>query len=425
MQREAGGDPGAAVGDELPRRQRLERLRPRGAERPRDPSRRVVDLVRLAAPAVRGARVDEDERAVAEPPCDLVGPDRVALALARDERAGLDRFLAGPQRAAPRVEPADQDGAVVVPEVAQEPPEPLRSARATRRPRRRRRGRSPRGRRPPRTAPPTAAGAGPGPRPRGRRGPRRGRGTRRRGRAPRGRARGRAPALRAPSGSRRTACARSRPYPDEPPSLDDGGSALEQQDVPPHAVEPADALAHADEPEAAAEVQPQRRLVLREDPGLERPDPGGLGARDQARRAARGRRRGRAAGRRRRRSRPRPPRSSSGRTRARAPPSRRPRRRARRRAAARCGPRSTPPRRARRSRRSRSRCGCPPRRSRRPAASPPAAGLARWCRSGRAPGDIRVIRAAALLDPHRSATLLDLTPARRRRYNVRQVSRPS
>src|SRR5439155_6066298 len=57
--------------------------------------------------------------------------------------------------------------------------------------------------------------------------------------------------------------------------------SLEQQHVTPHPVQLAEPLTHADEPEAAHEVQPEAGLVLREDPGLERPDAGRLRAPDQ------------------------------------------------------------------------------------------------------------------------------------------------
>ena len=65
---------------------------------------RVVDRVRLAAPAVRRARVDEHERRIGEPPRDLLGVDRVAVALARHELGGLDLLVAA--RAAGRPTPS-------------------------------------------------------------------------------------------------------------------------------------------------------------------------------------------------------------------------------------------------------------------------------------------------------------------------------
>src|SRR6266496_4322136 len=57
--------------------------------------------------------------------------------------------------------------------------------------------------------------------------------------------------------------------------------SFQQQHVTPSALELTDALANADEAEPAAEMEPQTRLVLREDPGLQRPDARGLRQRDQ------------------------------------------------------------------------------------------------------------------------------------------------
>src|SRR5205085_11378788 len=51
--------------------------------------------------------------------------------------------------------------------------------------------------------------------------------------------------------------------------------------VTPDTAELAEPLAHADEAEAGAEMEPQARLVLREDPRLQRPDAGRLRPRDQ------------------------------------------------------------------------------------------------------------------------------------------------
>src|SRR5204863_3504962 len=79
----------------------------------------------LAAPAVRDARVDESERRVGEPAGDLLRGDRVASSLARDEVGRLDLFLTGVELTSPSLDPAEQDGAVVVTEVSQQPPEPL------------------------------------------------------------------------------------------------------------------------------------------------------------------------------------------------------------------------------------------------------------------------------------------------------------
>jgi hypothetical protein len=59
------------------------------------------------------------------------------------------------------------------------------------------------------------------------------------------------------------------------------GTALEQHHVAPDAVQLPDPLARADDAKAAAAVQGERGLVLGKDPGLERPDPGVLGARHE------------------------------------------------------------------------------------------------------------------------------------------------
>src|SRR5205823_12724622 len=61
----------------------------------------------------------------------------------------------------------------------------------------------------------------------------------------------------------------------------DLAATLEEYGVAPDAVAPADPLARADNTEAAALVQHQRGAVLREDRGLDHPDSGSLGARDQ------------------------------------------------------------------------------------------------------------------------------------------------
>jgi Pentapeptide repeats (8 copies) len=60
-------------------------------------------------------------------------------------------------------------------------------------------------------------------------------------------------------------------------SLDQGAAAFDQGDVAPGAVMLADSLAGSDDPESASLVQGQAGGVLREDPGLDGPDPGGFG----------------------------------------------------------------------------------------------------------------------------------------------------
>ena len=72
------------------------------------------------------ACVDHDQLVAALE--DLVGADRVAAPLARDERRRLDVLVAGAKRAAPALDPAEQDGALGVTEVAQQPPQALGAA---------------------------------------------------------------------------------------------------------------------------------------------------------------------------------------------------------------------------------------------------------------------------------------------------------
>ena len=72
-------------------------------------------------------RVDEHE---VVPLRDLRRFDCVAAAFTRPERRRLDLFLAGAQLAAPALDPVDEHRAVVVAEVAEQPPEPLGAAHA-------------------------------------------------------------------------------------------------------------------------------------------------------------------------------------------------------------------------------------------------------------------------------------------------------
>src|SRR4051812_10286202 len=58
-------------------------------------------------------------------------------------------------------------------------------------------------------------------------------------------------------------------------------TSFEQKNVAPDAVELAEALVHTNEAEAADHVQPHARLVLREDPGPQRPESRRLGTRDE------------------------------------------------------------------------------------------------------------------------------------------------
>src|SRR4029450_12965721 len=119
-----------------------------------------------------------------------------------------------------------------------------------------------------RTSPPTAADGGRRLEPRGPRGRRRHRGTRRRGCAPRDRARARARGSRAPSGSRRTGTSRT----------DQRRAALEEDDVPPDAVQLRRPLADPHLAETGRLVEPDRRLVLGEDARGQRPVARLLGA---------------------------------------------------------------------------------------------------------------------------------------------------
>ncbi len=97
---DAGRDARAAVGDELAVRELRQRLVPRRVQRAGDVAADRVERVRLAAPAARRARIDDDQ--LAEAALELVGADRVALALARDELRRLGRLLARRERPAPR-----------------------------------------------------------------------------------------------------------------------------------------------------------------------------------------------------------------------------------------------------------------------------------------------------------------------------------
>src|SRR5437763_8091492 len=128
MEHDAGGDTGAAVGDELAVGKIRQRLGPRRAERAGDPTRRIVDRIRLAAPTVGGPRVDQHEPGIGEPPRERIRADRVVCPFTRLEGDRLDLLRPGPQLARPRAYTADQHRAVVVTEVAQEPPQTLGTA---------------------------------------------------------------------------------------------------------------------------------------------------------------------------------------------------------------------------------------------------------------------------------------------------------
>ena len=126
MENNARRDPRAAVGDDVSVGHVRKRLVPRSVPCARDVARNGVDRLDVAAVALGDTRVEEDQVAFADPPLELLGVDRVAGALLGHERRRLDRLVAGPERPVPRVEL--DHGAVVVAEVAQEPPEPLGAA---------------------------------------------------------------------------------------------------------------------------------------------------------------------------------------------------------------------------------------------------------------------------------------------------------
>jgi hypothetical protein len=120
----AGRDTRAAVGDELPFRQARQRLVPRRAHGSGDPSRDAVDRIRLAAPPLGTTRIHDDQ--LVQSLGELVRFDRVVAAWPCDERRPLDLLLPAPKRAVPRLEV--EHGAVVMAEMAQEPPEALCAA---------------------------------------------------------------------------------------------------------------------------------------------------------------------------------------------------------------------------------------------------------------------------------------------------------
>jgi CheY-like chemotaxis protein len=80
--------------------------------------------------AARLDQLDEGERRVGEPARDLLRGDRVVAPLPWNELRRIDLFLPRAQLPSPGLDPAEQDGAVVVAEVAEQPPEPLRPTAA-------------------------------------------------------------------------------------------------------------------------------------------------------------------------------------------------------------------------------------------------------------------------------------------------------
>src|SRR4029453_16162524 len=85
--------------------------------------RHVVDRVLLSAPPRFEPRIDEDELRISKAASNLFHGNRVAGSLTRREDGRVDVLLAGREGTEPRLDPAGQNGAVVVPAVAQEPPE--------------------------------------------------------------------------------------------------------------------------------------------------------------------------------------------------------------------------------------------------------------------------------------------------------------
>ena len=125
MENGAGGHARAAVDDELVCVEQVLRQRRLVLEEAvagaRDPARDRIDRLDLAAPALRRASVDEREGGVAEPLEQLRRAGDVIRSRACHELGRLDLLGIRAQRAVPGVEP--DHGGVVVPEVAQQPPE--------------------------------------------------------------------------------------------------------------------------------------------------------------------------------------------------------------------------------------------------------------------------------------------------------------
>ena len=124
VQHDAGGDARAAIGDDVAWGKLGRWLVPGRIQRTRDAAGHAVDSVRLAAPARRQACVDDHQLAVVR--SELLERCDVVRALARDEVRRLEQLLTGGQRPVPRRQVDDR--ALVVAEVAQQPPEPFRPA---------------------------------------------------------------------------------------------------------------------------------------------------------------------------------------------------------------------------------------------------------------------------------------------------------
>ena len=205
MQRDAGGDARAAVGDELARRQLRERLVPRRVHGSGNPAGYLVDRVRLAAVPLREPRVDDHElfQARGSSSAPIVSPPR-GLGSNTAGSTSSSPALSGPSQPVEARAPRSRRGRSGAAATRAARPRPCSRTRRRRRPRRSLRAMLPR-RKPPRPAVDDARqarAARPDPR-------------RRRGTTPpegvrQGRPLARAPGCRVPSGSRRTGCEPAR-----------------------------------------------------------------------------------------------------------------------------------------------------------------------------------------------------------------------
>jgi hypothetical protein len=124
-----GRDSGAAVhGDLGIGVDRGRFLRVRHVHGARDMAGDRIDRLDLAPIALRRTCVHKDEARLPEALLDLLGRHDVVIARLRTEVGRLDVLLAGTERPEPVVQSSAQDGSVVVPEMAEEPPEPRGAA---------------------------------------------------------------------------------------------------------------------------------------------------------------------------------------------------------------------------------------------------------------------------------------------------------
>ena len=132
MQYRAGRDARAAVDDELFGVEQLLRQRRLVLEKTvagaGDPPRDRIDRLDLAAPPLWGTGVDDRQPGVVEPLEQLRREGDVVSSWTRHELGAFDLLAIRPQRAVPVVE-VDHSGFVVA-EVAEQPPEACRPARA-------------------------------------------------------------------------------------------------------------------------------------------------------------------------------------------------------------------------------------------------------------------------------------------------------